>query len=115
MRGNDAQIVYNCRGCRFKDCRREWKVKVCYVCYGNDKYCEKCNGSNEIAVDKCPRHLQTIEASHLLPFYFSWVRGAMNVWPDGAGRLFQPVKLRQSFEVLHSFYNRKKKEEDDAE
>lgn len=83
-----------------------WKISFCLACNGKDDNCQFCEGSNITKVWRCPRAIATPEYQMLLPFFFDYHRsisgwgGGQTAWPDGAGRLFQPTKLVQAFNIM---------------
>jgi hypothetical protein len=88
-----------------------WKIDHCYFCGGKNAECKHCGGSNKIPMHQCPRAEALVggrgNPSMLLPFFYEYFdRG---VWPDGRGRLFQPVKLVEAFEILNSRFQKYKK------
>ena len=56
---------------------------------------------------RCPRALGNDDESSILPFFFDYRNSDYLAWPDGRGRLFQPSKLVQAFDVLLDHVNRK--------
>lgn len=106
-------IVCNCRGCaeneelkRVYGCKKEsekmvWTADVCFTCGGTDPDCSDCNGSGGTPVHRCP-HALAAEVGTLLPYYFDWHKSERCMWPDGRGRLFQPLRLAQAFDFLDS-------------
>lgn len=81
----------------------------CYVCGGNDLECNECKGSNVIRINRCPRAIADGSrwVYDLLPYFFDYFNGlqhGLNVWPDGRGRIFQPHKLVQAFDLLTAEY-----------
>jgi len=94
-----------------RSCRRNfgmdavWYTDYCFVCRGEDPKCKVCRGSNALPVFRCPRALAQ-EAQTLLPYFFDWRESHRVMWPDGRGRLFQPVKLTQAFAMLDDMFTR---------
>jgi hypothetical protein len=89
------------RGCTGSIDRELWKIEYCPVCGGEDEECFLCNGKGEISMSRCPRATADFR---LLPFFKDYQR--LETWPDGRGRLFQPVKLILAFDILRGYYRR---------
>jgi ribosomal protein L32 len=85
-----------------------WKIPYCPMCGGvkhNERVCEYCEGNNEIPMHRCPRANEGGNAASLLPFYYAYRESRGLAWPDGRGRLFQPVKLIMAFGILTHHFN----------
>jgi len=110
----DFALIYNCRSCGAEresrgcagpltDGSRVWEIGFCLRCDGDDNTCTICGGANKTPVPRCPRAAQDRDAL-LLPYFFDYygaiVRGGAGTWPDGRGRLYQPLKLVRAFEIL---------------
>lgn len=105
-----AQII-TCRECNEDETKREqfgcyhetpepiWSTDYCPICNGKDDLCDYCQGSNEIPVHRCP-HALASDVSALLPYFMDWYKSDRVAWPNGRGRLHQPVKLAQAFDIL---------------
>lgn len=109
---------WNCKACTKKDkkawgCvkpinKKEnpdgvWYIEFCLVCDGTNSKCKACKGSNRTLVWRCPRGLSG-HASRLLPYFFDYYAALQStrvpVWPDGRGRLYQPIALIEAFNLL---------------
>jgi hypothetical protein len=91
------------RGCKKAAGGELWKIEFCPLCGGNDEECFLCNGKGEISMSRCPR---AIADFRLLPFFQEYQN--KGTWPDGRGRLYQPVKLILAFDILRGYYQRAK-------
>lgn len=100
--------VFDCESCGGKpDCNRQWKIGFCIKCDGKDSWCNECNGSGTIHVDRCPRTIDNDEAFVLLPYFFDWYNGGRTTYPDGRGSMFQPLKLKEAFYLYARYYDKK--------
>jgi len=79
-----------------------WMIDECIHCDG-DKNCIYCKGKGKIPVHRCPRCIQ--DAS-LLPYFIAWKNSNYTAYPDGRGRLYQPRKMIQAFDVLSFYYEK---------
>jgi hypothetical protein len=107
-------MVFDCRecgekeekknqcGCKCEAERMVWETDYCFFCHGIDPNCIYCKGSNHNPVYRCPRAL-AFEVSWLLPYFIDWRVSNRVVWPDGGSRLYQTVKLAESFDLLDEF------------
>jgi len=107
--------VYNCKNCdkklkRLRGCIRPYKRKViwtideCIFCEGKNKHCPYCKGKGKIPVHQCPQ--MVARNPYLLPYFNAYRNSNYLAWPDGRGRLYQPKKLIQAFDVLNYYYNK---------
>lgn len=105
--------VYNCKTCTKKEkkqrgCIRPFKNKViwtideCVYCEGKNKNCIYCKGKGKIFVRQCPRAMS--KCSYLLPYFIAYRHSNGLVWPDGRGRLYQPKKLVDAFDILGYYF-----------
>ena len=107
--------IFNCADCNDEDkiergCSKPitegyvWEIPVCIRCRGTDQECELCRGSNKTKVSRCPCAIANAESSLLLPYFFdyylSYKKERAIQWPDGRGRLHQPVQLKKAFNLL---------------
>ncbi len=75
------------------------------MCDGKNPECALCHGKGEISVLRCPRALVTDAMSFILPYYYQYRKSGGVAWPDGRGRLFQPIKLVTAFDILDIHYD----------
>lgn len=113
--------VFRCETCntrmkRLRGCVKPFKQKAvwiideCYFCGGKNKKCTFCGGKGKIPVQRCPRTVN--ENRHLLPYFYAYRNSHNLAWPDGRGRLYQPKKLVDAFDIWSFYFN--KLEEDKA-
>lgn len=116
--------IFSCQGCdkllrKIRACKKSRKrgnieelpTGLKCICSNNPK-CNICGGSGSIAVLQCPAKSQlTQEAIQTLPYFFHWKNTDFLHYPDGAGRLFQPVKMLEAFDVIAGVVARKEKEQ----
>lgn len=109
--------IFICKGCSPKDKRKRgcirpfkkkivWKIDECVFCFGkkkknNEKKCKYCQGKGWIAVRRCPRSMSNFT---YLPYYLDYRKTGQ--WPDGLGRLYQPLKLVVAFDVLNYYFTK---------
>ena len=105
---NDFAKIFNCpceekktRGC-VRQVKSPVAVFKCPVCAGENKKCQYCKGTNEIELHRCPRSILDRSIRELVPFFFHFMN--TNQFPDGKGRLFQPTKLIQVFDMWYGIY-----------
>jgi len=117
MSGDTPQKIFQCDLYRqFKRCPVDCKQEIqwssdCYNCQGEiNPDCEFCNGSGRINHAGCPRH-SARKYERLLPYFFVWRGGNFQVWPDGKGMVYQPIKLRNVFNLLLWWYQSKEEKE----
>ena len=80
-----------------------WRIDFCIGFCDGDENCKICNGSNQTKVWRCPRALVNPEVQRLLPYFFDYygaLSNGLSLWPDGKGRLWQPKKLIQAFDIM---------------
>ena len=53
---------------------------------------------------QCPRVAH--RDSYLLPYFLAYKNSNYLAWPDGKGRLYQPVKLVTAFDVLAFYFDK---------
>lgn len=41
--------------------------------------------------------------SDIIPYFIDWRISNRTVWPNGQGRIYQPVKLTEAFDVLDDY------------
>jgi hypothetical protein len=111
---NDTLLrkIYDCKKCKSgqnkkRGCVRPakkpvWKIDECIHCDG-DKNCIYCKGKGKIMVHRCPRCIQD---SSLIPYFIAWKNSQYIAYPDGRGRLYQPKKLIQAFDVLGFYWDK---------
>jgi hypothetical protein len=119
-------INFNCKQCdkekkKLLGCKRPKKKQFQY--FGNqykcicdsDPKCEICKGKNLIQLKQCPMvMLQNKNIGRLLPFFFHFKGTEHTQYPDGRGRIFQPVILLEALNICGVVAARKDKEEMDA-
>jgi len=79
-----------------------WVIDECIHCNGN-KDCKYCKGKGKIMVHRCPRCIQD---SSLIPYFIAWKNSQYIAYPDGRGRIFQPRKLIQAFDILAYYWDK---------
>lgn len=80
-----------------------WQFKGCPACGGVESECPECKGSNVVSVRRCPRAMvRDGNVSALLPFFWDYQQDR-RCWPDGRGRMFQPVKLSKAFQLMQKY------------
>lgn len=84
-----------------------WIIDECVFCDGKNKKCVFCKGRGKIPVQRCPRAFSGNR--YLLPYFYAYRNSNNLQWPDGRGRLYQPKKLVDAFDIW-SFYFRKLEE-----
>lgn len=89
------------RGCEKETDSEFWRIEYCPICGGKNEKCFLCNGKGEISMSRCPRATADFR---LLPFFKEYQKTGN--WPDGRGRLFQPIKLILAFDLLRGYYQR---------
>jgi hypothetical protein len=89
------------RGCISPAENQLWKIEYCPLCGGKNEKCHICCGKGEISMLRCPR---AIASFRLLPFFIEHYKSG--AWPDGRGRLYQPIKLIMAFDILRGYYQR---------
>lgn len=105
----DQKIRYGC----FKDHEETvWKHEFCPYCLGRSENCFYCNGEDEIVFYRCVRK-SVGKMSRLIRYYLEYRK--YGVYPDGRGRLFQPIKLLNLFDILENLFNRQEENEIKAE
>ena len=62
-----------------------------------------CKGKGKIFVNQCPR---SCEDSSLLPYFIAYRNSNGLIWPDGRGRLYQPIKLVHAFDILTYYFSK---------
>ena len=108
-----ASTIFNCNNCTQKDkkrygCKAEkkhkkvWVHEGCPVCKGKNTKCEYCNGNNYIEFKRCV-HKSVSDFTKILPFYIEYFK--YGVFPDRKGRIFQPIKLLESFTILDNVFD----------
>jgi len=55
-------------------------------------------------VQQCPRAVA--DGFNLLPYYLAYRNSNYISWPDGRGRLYQPVKLIIIFDIFNFYWNK---------
>ena len=81
-----------------------WQIDECIFCNGKNKNCLYCKGRGRISVYQCPR---TISDDYgLIPYFNAYRNSEGLAWPDGRGRLYQPVKLVTAFDILGFYFNK---------
>ena len=96
-----AQKRQEDRGCKKESDRVVWKINECCLCGGKNEKCQLCEGRNEVIMRRCPHALLDDNIQFVLPFFYSYRKSEGTAWPDGRGRLFQPIKLVMAFDVLN--------------
>lgn len=93
------------RGCvkPFKK-KTVWTIDECIFCNGEEKKCKYCKGKGKIFVSRCPRAYHENEA--LLPYFYAYRTSNNLQWPDGRGRLYQPIKLVMAFDIWSFYFNK---------
>lgn len=115
--------MFQCERCdakvkRFRGCirpikgRKVWQADGCFVCKGCDKECVFCKGENRIVMNQCIKAMK-IDVT-LMPYFFAFMNSNCIAYPDGRGRLYQPVKLTQAFDII-GFYHQKITEKESKE
>ena len=79
-----------------------WKIDECVFCEGQNKKCHYCHGKGVIFVQRCPRAVA--KSCALLPYFLEYKRSNYIAWPDGRGRLYQPVKLVIAYDILNYYF-----------
>lgn len=105
-------FVFDCNTCvdakkKNNECRSEnYGISFMPECVcGGNKNCLICHGENKFKVFQCPRTLCDKETNFIVECQYDldkWGR-----FPDGCGRLFQPVKLLEAFSVVRAVIDRK--------
>ena len=113
------RLIYNCSDCpadqkKLRGCKRNKRggvTKLKCVC-DRDKRCDLCKGTGDILLSRCPRALsKTTTSSITVPYFFHWKATGFTQYPDGRGRLFQPAKLLEAFNICHAIAARCEEEE----
>lgn len=117
FKGCGLSMIYTCEFCRGKmrsqrGClspfkrKAVWTIDECLFCYGEkpDKKCFFCKGRGKIAVRQCPRVVG--RGLYLLPYFIAYKNSNGLAWPDGTGRLQQPLKLVAAFDVLSYYFDK---------
>jgi hypothetical protein len=89
------------RGC-VRPKRQAVQIYKCPVCAGENKKCIYCKGTNEIMLKRCPRAILNSNITSLVPYFFSFINS--HQYPDGRGRLFQPIKMLKVFDIWAGIY-----------
>ena len=69
-----------------------------------------CKGTNEIKLKRCPHTYLSADVRALVPYFFHFV--ATYQYPDGRGRLYQPVKMLNVFDAWFPIYQELTKKPD---
>jgi hypothetical protein len=100
----DTAKMFYCGTCaekRERGCVRPRRTPVivfgCPACKGENKKCAYCKGKNELKLHRCPRAICDANIRGLVPYF--WHYANTNQYPDGRGRLFQPVKMIAVFDL----------------
>jgi len=107
--------MFNCRDCDKKLQKKRgcispikkgavWRIDECIFCFGENRKCVYCKGKGKIFVERCPHSLYK-QISFLLPYYLDY-RADRSLWPNGKSRMYQPIKLWKSFDVLDYYFNK---------
>ena len=120
----DFEAIYDCELCRGNrkrrtrlGCRKRRRESIaeyeCPICEGKNDDCRYHKPNERIEFHRCPKTYITRDAARLVPYFFDWIRNPQSfAWPDGRGRIYQPVKLVKSFEILLRYYIELKPKED---
>ena len=79
-----------------------WTIDECIFCEGQNKKCRYCKGKGVIFVQRCPRAVA--KNCSLLPYFLEYKRSNCLAWPDGTGRLYQPIKLVIAYDILNYYF-----------
>lgn len=94
------EVVYKCKQCTEEQKIQRgcispttdpiaWKITPCYACNGEDELCSHCQGSNRVAMYRCPRALaKSPLVNRLLPFVYHYRKHGL--FPNGGPILKQP-------------------------
>jgi len=72
--------------------------KVKCICMGAEN-CELCNGTGEYNGYDC-NISHTKDVGYIIPYFYIYKAANGLSWPDGRGRLYQPLYLVRVFEYL---------------
>ena len=108
-------MVFNCKNCDKKQkirrgCKQPfkhktvWVIDECIFCGGKNKQCIYCMGKGKIPVRCCPRIASS--GFGLLPYFYAYRNSNGLAWPDGLGRLYQPLKLVDAFDLWSFYFNK---------
>ncbi len=107
--------IFNCGECdekKQRGCMRPKRkpiLEIACIC-GGYKRCEICRGTGEIKIKRCPGSFsRSSDIVSLMPYFFRYKTNWE--YPDGRGRLMQPIKLTDALDLMSAVANRKEQEQ----
>lgn len=110
------RVPYNCKNCtedqkKVRGCispaeKQVWVIEECFYCWGENKKCKTCGGSNQIVVHRCPHALSRERSvARFIPIANRYLK--YGVYPDGTmNYIRQPIALLNAISIYSYFMSK---------